>query len=143
MNSTTQKTTTSTNQNNNPNEPRQSLGLKPTFKFLYEFLGKVFSTQTKCKAYEMEPHESEALAQQSDDLIVEFFPSVQSRWVKLIVFIGSLLGIFGKKYLSHLEQMEKDKPQISLPPKENEVKSDSPKVMELGGNFPVNSNKRF
>lgn len=91
----------------------------------------------------MEPHESEALAQQSDDLIVEFFPSVQSRWVKLIVFIGSLLGILGKKYLSHLEQMEKEKPTKTLPPENNEAQSSSPVVVDLGGTIPINPNKRF
>lgn len=128
-------------QNNQQSIRPVSLGLKPTFKFLYEFMGKAFATQSKCKAYELENHESEALAQQSDDLMIEFFPNIQSRWVKLVIFIGSLVGIFGKKYLEHMEQEKKKNPEKEV---EVETKPDAtPQVLDMGNPFPVNHLKRF
>ena len=116
------------------------MGLKPTFKFLYEFLGKVFATSTKCKSYELENHESDALSQQSDDLMVEFFPNIQSRWIKLVVFIGSIVGIFGKKYLDHLEMIKKQKSEknvvdVEVIQSSNEFNNDSI--------IPINPMKRF
>jgi len=90
----------------------------------------------------MENHESDALAQQSDDLMSEFFPSVQSRWVKLFIFMGSILGIYGKKYLDFTEEQSKKKPDIDV--------KDTPKVVEAqvhnlpsNNNFPVNPTKMW
>lgn len=121
-----------------PDRPA-SLGLKLTFIFLYDFGGKALATSTQCKDFELEKHESEALAQQSDDLIVEFFPTVQSRWVKLIIFIGSVLGIFGKKYLSYLEKTAK--PKNSPTPDSDYPIQEAPK--SESGVIPINPLKRF
>lgn len=142
---TTTKTTSSNpiRPNPAPQERPTTLGLRPTFGFLYDFLGKVFATQTACKEFEMEKHETEALAQQSDDLMVEFFPNVQSRWIKLVVFVGSVLGIYGKKYLAYLEQEKRKSPAPAPEAIKGEASSSTPEIVPLGGPIPINPNKRF
>lgn len=50
------------------------------------------------------------LAEQADQVMIEFVPEVGNKWAKLAIFVSSLIGIFGKKYFSfEKEQVEKRK----------------------------------
>lgn len=97
------------------------------------------AASTDHKDFELNDVESGALAQQSDDLMIEFFPTVQSKWIKLVIFLGSLLGIFGKKYIGYAEKISKENKNARPLPD-----SDSPVVLvNQGGEIPVNPMKRF
>lgn len=91
----------------NQNLPIQTTGLKVTFKSLFDFSGKTLAVVCSFKDFELSEPESDTLAEQTDQVLIEFFPNIQNRWVKLGALVVSLLGIFGKKYFSY--EKEKDK----------------------------------
>lgn len=82
-------------------------GLKLTLKSLFDFLGKSLSVSLEHKEMELSEPEGELLADQADQLIIEFAPDIGNKWAKLAVFITSLITIFGKRFLS-LEKKKKD-----------------------------------
>lgn len=103
------KSTTTTNQITTNEEKRES-GLKLTFKTLFEFLGKTLAITLSFKKFEISDPESDLLASQADEVIVEFAPQIENKWAKLGVFITSILAIFGKRYFEfEKEKAEKNK----------------------------------
>lgn len=83
-------------------------GLKTSFKAIYDFTGKSLSAVTKFQPWELKDTESDLLADQTDIVVIEFFPQVGSRWGKLVALFVSFIAIFGGKWLSYeKEQVER------------------------------------
>lgn len=64
------------------------------------------------KGFELDDSESKMLADQADGVTTEFIPQLENKWLKLILFITSLIGIFGKKYMDFSENENKSKPDV-------------------------------
>lgn len=77
----------------------------------------MMATIFKFSEFKLNENENKVLADQSDDVASEFFPNIQSGWIKLIIFVASFLGIFGAKYLKFIEAENKKK-------KDDEKKTD-------------------
>lgn len=102
--------------------PKES-GLKLSFKAIFEFIGKTLAITLSFKEWELKEPESELLATQSDEVILEFAPTIENKWAKLGVLLISVLTIFGKRYFD----FEKDK--LSKSKKENT--EENKKIVEV------------
>jgi hypothetical protein len=94
-------------------------GLKATFKVLFKFIGSSLSISLKHDDFKLNNDETEMLSEQADSVCLEFFPSVENKYAKLIVLIVSLVSIFGKKYFGFAEKVKKED-KVKKAKKENE-----------------------
>lgn len=99
-------------------------GLKTSLKSIYDFSGKALATTTDFEPWELEPDQSDMLAEQTDQIVIEFFPTITSKVGKILILVVSLIGVYGAKWLKfekHLADKRK-KEQPSKDANGNDIK---------------------
>lgn len=104
------------------NEQSQPTGLIPTFKTIFEFIGKTLAVTLSFKRYELSDNESELLANQADSVIIEFAPNIENKYAKLGIFITSLIAIFGSRFFEHNKELNSKKVKKNTAEQEAKVK---------------------
>lgn len=133
---------TSNPQFNNANAININTGeLIPAFKSLYEFGDDVLVDQYKDEKLKSAPAQVEFLAKNSNDVVYDFFPSINSKYIKLILLLVTLIAVYGKKFiiLKNKEEEKKKKEQKS-DIKEPQSENTPAKIDNL---YPVNPKKQF
>lgn len=113
----------------------------PTIKFAAQLAGSAAAKATNHKPWEVSDAEADLVAGQGDEVVREFFPTMQGKWLKLILFIASVLGVYGRRYLSYLETQSK--PENPRPAPASEEKTPPPPEVKNGDVFPINPKKVF
>lgn len=91
------------------NQPveQTSSGLRSSFSSLFNFLGKILSVSLKYEKFELSDQESDLLGEQADGVVLEFAPQIGGKYPKLIIFMTTLLSIFGYKFVGYAKEVEK------------------------------------
>lgn len=96
------------------NETIKPIGIVTSFKSIFSFTGKILAVSMEYKDFELSENESTVLAEQAESVTLEFAPNIENKWIKLILFVTSLIGIFGKKYTSFAMNDKKENTKENL-----------------------------
>jgi len=110
--------------------PVATTGLRTSFKAIYDFTGKSLSAVTKFEKWELKDNESDLLADQTDIVVLEFFPQVSSKWGKLVALFVSFIAIFGAKWLSYEKDQTERLKKIKLD-NENKDKTEDDNILKM------------
>lgn len=104
--------------------PRTSL--KPSLIAFFEFVGQILSRVLEFKDFLLSNEEKELLASQGDEVAQDFFPQAESKWVKLFMFIMSLISVFGIRIYKYIEKENDKKPEKKAEKEKlNEIKKNN------------------
>lgn len=115
--------------------------LIPAFKSLFEFGDNVIADQYKDEKLKSDNAQVEFMAKNSNDVVYDFFPTINSKYIKLIMLLVTLIAVYGKKFIIIKNKEEEKKKKEQANKKENQPsESVAPQKQEL---YPINPNKIF
>lgn len=109
---------------------------KPSFKSIFNLTDTLLVKTYNDEKLRSSEAEIENLSTQGDQVMIEFFPNLKSKWVSLILFILGLYASFTQK-ASIIAS--KKSPKEEKPKKENPIEV----PLTLENSYPINPNKRF
>lgn len=114
----------------------------PAFKSLYEFGDNVLSDQYKDEKLKSDQAQVEFLAKNSNDVVYDFFPTINSKYIKLIMLLVTLIAVYGKKFII-IKNKEEEKKKKEQANKKEDVQGDIIPQKMNNSPFPINPNKMF
>jgi len=139
----TQQTHQSNQQFNNAQVFNVNNGeLIPAFKSLYEFGDDVLADQYKDEKLKSNPAQVDFLAKNSNDVVYDFFPTINSKYIKLIMLLVTLIAVYGKKFII-VKNKEEEKKKKEQAAKKAEPQADIIPQKADTSPYPINPNKQW
>lgn len=118
--------------------------LVPAFKSLYEFGDDIIADHYKDDVLKSSPAQVDFLAKNSNDVVFDFFPSINSKYIKLIMFLITLVAVYGKKWIIiKNKEADKKKSENAKASPEQKATQNTPNPDIKTELYPVNPKKLF
>lgn len=130
--------TSQINQSSQQFNSQPQTSFRPAIKTAFKITDNLLVKTYKDEKLRSDENEVETIATQGDQVMIEFFPNLKSKWVNLFVFILGVYGMFADKFSIIAS---KKPPKEAKPKKEDH--QEIPLTVETSASYPINPNKRF